>query len=103
MTPDIILKVGEVGVVYTFQIFHEDGTLFDLTGYTVTLLVGTEGARAVTIVTAASGICSYPTVASDTSKAKGGLKWRLHLAKSTTNIYDLEAGNFSVIEEKLTA
>lgn len=72
----IELSVGDVGTVYTFTLTDSSGTAIDLTSRTVTLRYdtyptasGTATSRPLTVTSAASGICTWTTVAGDTTTA----------------------------------
>jgi hypothetical protein len=82
-----------LAVVYTFRIVHEDGTPFNLTGYTVGLLVATQASRSCTVTDATGGIATYTSAAAENTgdtawlASKSPLKAQLSLTKSTTNLY----------------
>lgn len=94
-----------IGIVYTFTVRHENGDAFNLTGYTVTLLIGTQTARACSLTDAAGGVCTYTSVAGDNTgdaelkAANSPYKARLHLVKSTTNDYTTRPIDLEVVTQ----
>jgi len=60
------VKIGDVGKRLTVRFTHSDGSFYDLTGATaVQLLVGSQAARAMSILSASEGLAEYATLAGD--------------------------------------
>lgn len=84
---------SDLGTVWVFHLKQKsNGRALDLTGATVTLLVGSQSSRSCTLVDAASGIASYTTVSGDnavdgTGLTPGKYKARIKADTGTPEIY----------------
>jgi hypothetical protein len=78
---------GEVGKDVPFHCIRGDGSDFDLTGATVTLLVGTQTARTCSLVTADQGRIKHTTVAGAQAFTLGQFQARLKVVNGGNTFY----------------
>lgn len=101
MSDAITVKKGDYGYNLNFTVKDSDGAAFNLTSYTITFKVWTQGKpgtllvnAACTIDVAASGTCHYTIVDGDFPIA-AVYKWELELTK--TGVKDsTESANLTV-------
>ena len=97
---DLSIPKGDFGYYINFTITEDDGTAYNLTGYTITLKVWAKGSpsplvvdSACAAVVEASGTCRYLIVDGDFG-TKGFYNFEIELTKAgaeeSTRTYELE-------------